>query len=77
MPCGDGTGPVWAHRRDWRCWDSQDHTRRLRSRYFQRQQFEEPHPLTNEEKKKILEEQIQYIEKEKQELEKRLKEIEP
>jgi hypothetical protein len=76
MPRGDGTGPVWATGRDWECLGAPRNVRRLRMRYQDRYQLNEARVITKEEKKKLLEKQIQNIEKEKQDLEKQIKEIE-
>jgi len=76
MPRGDETGPVWAKGRDWKCSGSPRNVRRLRMRCQDRYRLDEPRVITKEEKKKLLEKQIQNIEKEKQDLEKQIKEIE-
>jgi hypothetical protein len=76
MPRGDGKGPVWATGRDWECLGAPKKVKRLRMRYQDRYQFDEPRVITKEEKKKLLEKRLQHIEKEKQDLEKQIKDVE-
>jgi hypothetical protein len=76
MPGGDGTGPVWIIGRDWRCKGFQINRRHTKFRFWQKYQLGEQKLLSKNEKKKLLEKELENIDKEKQEIEKRLKEIE-
>ena len=73
MPCGDGTGPWWTQKRNWRCWRTSDRGYTWR---WQRVPITEPMTISHEEQKTILEEELKAIEAEKHEIEKRLKELE-
>lgn len=70
MPCGDGTGPIWIHKKNFR---SNDQNRGFRQRYWQEFRCVEPRILTKEEKQKLLKQELEEIERKKQLIEKQLK----
>jgi hypothetical protein len=74
MPCGDGTGPMWAQERNWKCSRPTGFGRGVGWKSQQRHPIEESTPLTKDEQKKILEDKLKAIEQEKELLEKQLKE---
>lgn len=73
MPRADGTGPWWNHGRNWRCQSVSGH--RLNWRW-QRIPRTEHLPLTKDQQKKLLKEELEEIEREQQEIKKKLAELE-
>ena len=79
MPFGDGTGPIWARDRNWRCFRragfGRGFGRGFGWRSFQGFNIVDSVDVSKDEKIKILTEELAELEKEKQELEKKLKEL--
>jgi hypothetical protein len=70
MPYGDGTGPMWAQERGWRCRRYYGYGRNF-GRGFAAPQVS----LTNEDQKRILQAELRDIEDEKRAIESRIKEL--
>jgi hypothetical protein len=78
MPGGDGTGPVWAQGRFWRCrrMGAGGYGRGFGFRSWQRVPYDDPIVGTKDEQIKILNEELAELNKEKERLAQRLKELE-
>jgi predicted nucleotide-binding protein (sugar kinase/HSP70/actin superfamily) len=72
MPCGDGTGPWWAQKRNWNCRSTFGRGYGFR---WQMMSTIQPILFTKDQQKNLFEEALKELETEKQEIEKRLKEL--